>query len=204
MQRQARATLGVNTASQSMTITRTLVSVPIGSAHERRRRAPYAPKVTCGLSARRSSWPMQHRIAEVQQRAVDLLSSLTSTARTSPPARTIGAVVKVILREADLVWAQFLSLYAHFVSEETKRKWKWSRQMDQETRFWRKILIFCWAVALTVVWEALVPVSVVWGILLPLVLQNVMYDRPLMNPITVALLLILPYKFCAGCAWRWI
>lgn len=60
------------------------------------------------------------------------------------------------------------------------------------------------AVALIFLWEALVPVSFVLGIVAPVLLQFVMYDRPLMNPITIALLLILPYKFCPGAAWRWI
>lgn len=147
---------------------------------------------------------MQHRLSELGHRAGELSHSLKTSIRTSPPARALEAVATPILQEVDKQWVRFLNLYADFISEETKRKWKWSRQMDQETRFWKKVLTFCWAVALTFVWEALVPVSVVLGILAPVVMQFVMYDRPLMNPITIGLLLILPYKFCPGAAWRWI
>ncbi len=56
----------------------------------------------------------------------------------------------------------------------------------------------------TVLYEALVPVSIVWGLAVPLVYQWAMFERPVMNPVTVAMLLILPYKFCPGAAWHWL
>ncbi len=57
--------------------------------------------------------------------------------------------------------------------------------------------------AATLLWEAVVPVSVVWGLVLPLFVSWVVFDRPIMNPIIVGLMLILPYKFIPGAAWRW-
>lgn len=57
--------------------------------------------------------------------------------------------------------------------------------------------------AATLLWEAVVPVSVVWGLALPLFVSWVVFDRPIMNPIIVGLMLILPYKFIPGAAWRW-
>lgn len=120
------------------------------------------------------------------------------------PAQTIWAAVVPLLTELDKQWGNFVGVYADFVNEETKRKWKWSRQMDQETKFWKKILIFCWAALLTIIWEAVTPVSIVLGIVVPVIMQYVMYDRPILNPITVALLVILPCKFVPGAAWRWI
>ena len=59
-------------------------------------------------------------------------------------------------------------------------------------------------VFMTIVWEAIVPVSVAWGLVAPLAFQWFMYDRPIMNPVTVGLLIILPYKFCPGAALRWV
>lgn len=82
--------------------------------------------------------------------SLDVSVSLCSAAccalvcRTSSPARALEFVATPVLREADSQWVHFLNLYADFISEETKRKWKWSRQMDQESRFWKKVLTFCW------------------------------------------------------------
>jgi hypothetical protein len=58
--------------------------------------------------------------------------------------------------------------------------------------------------AATMVWEALTPVSVFWGLALPLFVNWVCYDRLVMNPIMVGLMLMLPYKFIPGAQFRWL
>ena len=57
--------------------------------------------------------------------------------------------------------------------------------------------------AATMLWEALTPVSVFWGLAVPLFVNWVCYDRLIMNPIMVGLMLLLPYKFIPGAEFRW-
>lgn len=57
---------------------------------------------------------------------------------------------------------------------------------------------------MTVVWEVLVPVSFLWAVALPVHCAWSLYDRPIFNPITVGLLLMLPLKFYPGGPFRWI
>ena len=57
--------------------------------------------------------------------------------------RLLDRAVQPAAREAGRQWDRFANVYAEFTSEETKRKWKWSRQLDQERRFWAKVLKFC-------------------------------------------------------------
>ena len=64
--------------------------------------------------------------------------------RTSPPARLLDTAWQPVAGEVQRQYGRFVNVYAGFTSEETKRKWKWSRQMDQERRFWVKCLKF-WA-----------------------------------------------------------
>jgi hypothetical protein len=58
--------------------------------------------------------------------------------------------------------------------------------------------------AATMLWEALTPVSIFWGLALPLFVNWVCYDRLVMNPIMVGLMLMLPYKFIPGAEFCWL
>lgn len=76
--------------------------------------------------------------------------------RSSPPAKLLDAAWQPVAGEVQRQYGRFVNVYAGYTSEETKRKWKWSRQMDQERRFWVKCLKF-WAGA---PWMCLNPNSV--------------------------------------------
>ena len=52
------------------------------------------------------------------------------------------AAYQPVQRQADRQIERFAYVYADFTSEETKRKWKWSRQMAQEAKLWRSVVTF--------------------------------------------------------------
>lgn len=62
--------------------------------------------------------------------------------RTSPPARLLNGAYQPVKQEFDRQFRRFAYVYADFTSEETKRKWKWSRQMSQEAKLWKSIVAF--------------------------------------------------------------
>lgn len=62
--------------------------------------------------------------------------------RASPPVQLAKAAYQPVQRQADRQIERFAYVYADFTSEETKRKWKWSRQMAQEAKLWRSVVTF--------------------------------------------------------------
>lgn len=54
----------------------------------------------------------------------------------------VHGAYKPVKQEFDRQFQRFAYVYADFTSEETKRKWKWSRQMAQEAKLWRSIVTF--------------------------------------------------------------
>ncbi len=62
--------------------------------------------------------------------------------RASPPARLLDSAYRPVQRLCVHQYERFAYAYAEFTSEETKRKWMWSRQMVKEARFWRSVVTF--------------------------------------------------------------
>lgn len=103
-----------------------------------------------------------------------------------------------VLRLLRARWDAQVNKYAEFGGEETKRQWEWKRRTESERSLWVSIGRFVYVALLTVLWEAITPVSLVLAGLAPLFLAWIMYDKPLLSPIVVALVLMSPLKFPLG------
>ena len=62
--------------------------------------------------------------------------------RTSPPLTAVDTALAPVRRRVWIAWRQFGYVWDDFNGEEAKRRWKWSRQREQEAKFWKSFVQF--------------------------------------------------------------
>lgn len=92
--------------------------------------------------------------------------------------------------------------FIEFTEEETKRKWKWQHCTEAQKQFWVDAKAALTGFVMTVVYQALVPPSVFWAVLLPLHLAWILHDNMWTSPITLGILVMAPLKFVPWGGWR--
>eukprot|EP01024_Parvocaulis_polyphysoides_P017283 TRINITY_DN17640_c1_g1_i1.p1 TRINITY_DN17640_c1_g1~~TRINITY_DN17640_c1_g1_i1.p1 ORF type:complete len:224 (+),score=9.47 TRINITY_DN17640_c1_g1_i1:42-713(+) len=95
-------------------------------------------------------------------------------------------------------YRDFKEDYSAFTMAEVKRQWKFRNHTELEKEYWIAVLLALRDIFLTMVWEAFVPVSWFWAVILPLVTAWIVYDHWYFSPITVGLLIMWPMKFVQG------
>ncbi len=91
----------------------------------------------------RSGWQQKKQSCKCKPRMLrQALTAPLPGRRASPPVRLANRAYQPVKREYDHQFRRFAFVYADFTSEETKRKWKWSRQMEREAKFWKSLVVF--------------------------------------------------------------
>ncbi|KAK9836115.1 hypothetical protein WJX81_002408 [Elliptochloris bilobata] len=102
----------------------------------------------------------------------------------------------------DAWWEVRTERYQDFISDETKRKWRWRRLHEGEFEFWKQVVYGTYAITMTFCWQLLTPHTLLLSLLPPLWVAWSVYPNMFINPIGFALLLMMPMKFVPGTYWR--
>jgi len=91
--------------------------------------------------------------------------------------------------------------YYDFCGEETKRKWRWEKRYQEESKIWFGIMVNVWLFCLTCIYQIVIPINLLLAVVPPLIVAILYSSRPWATGIAVALYIMLPIKFLPLTRW---
>ena len=94
--------------------------------------------------------------------------------------------------------------YEQYLAEETKQRWSWEKRNRKEIALLERIPPYIGMVLVTLVYQAFIPLSLSFAVLLPLYFSWVLYDAWWASPIMLGMIIIAPWKFLVRASWHYI
>uniref|UniRef100_A0A061QRG2 Uncharacterized protein n=1 Tax=Tetraselmis sp. GSL018 TaxID=582737 RepID=A0A061QRG2_9CHLO len=100
--------------------------------------------------------------------------------------------------------AQERERYHRFLEEEIQDEYAWERHMAKERQFWDNLLTWISFFSFSALWQIIVPVSFILGIVVPMVISWLWWDNGFLSPVAIPLYLVIPFKYGLISKWVWL